>query len=482
MKSTTEPSVIKCCMPKKLNFELNETELVQITKASRKNKRPEVRQRAQAIRMLASGQKPAQVAESLDVHPATIYSWFHRYRQDGLEGLANRPRGRTKRKIDETYCQALELAIEHDPGDYGYPFEVWTVERLRDHLQKETGAGLSISRLRAVIREEGYIYRRTRHKLTDLQYPDAQERTRGLLWITGVLYANPTKVLLGYFLLVLVMLLLPRSLLLISIATLLALFGPGYSLLLVLLPKNVEFDLVERVGLSAGLSLAVIGFIGFFLARSIWGLNLVPFLVIIGLFNLGCSVVIGYKMQERPEADFRTWSDLWEALVDLPGKIKNGSHWITIVLLVFLVLGAWNLSQSILKSAADPPMTEFYLLDPNGLAQDFPESVSVGEPLNLSLGIVNRESETAQYKVQVLVNGILLNESEPVSLNPGEATETQIELILPDQEKDPSKIDFFLYREDRLYRLLHIFLNIEKAEPLLSSINSTWLSGRGIRL
>lgn len=168
-------------MPKKLDFQLTETELSQVTEAIHKDKHPEVRQRATAVRLLALGQKPAEIAKGLAVQPTTIYSWFHRFCQDGLDGLANQPKGRPKRKADKAYCRALEEAIEHDPAEYGYPFAVWTVERLRDHLEKETGVRMSISRLRVVVRKQGYVYRRPKHDLTSLQDPDAKEQARELL-------------------------------------------------------------------------------------------------------------------------------------------------------------------------------------------------------------------------------------------------------------------------------------------------------------
>lgn len=95
-------------MPKKLDFQLSETELLQATEANRKDKRPEVRQRATAIRLLTLEQKPAEVTESLAVQPTTVYSWFHRFRQDGVIGMANRHKGRPKRKVDEAYCRELE--------------------------------------------------------------------------------------------------------------------------------------------------------------------------------------------------------------------------------------------------------------------------------------------------------------------------------------------------------------------------------------
>ena len=107
--------------------------------------------------------------------------------------LANQPKGRLKRKADEAYCQALEEAIEHDPGDYGYPFAVWAVERLRDHLERETGVRLSVSHLRVVIRKQGFVYRRPKHDLTSLQDPEAKEQARELLEALKKGHSQTTK-------------------------------------------------------------------------------------------------------------------------------------------------------------------------------------------------------------------------------------------------------------------------------------------------
>jgi transposase len=168
-------------MTKRLKFELSDQELSQITEAIRSDNRAEVRQRATAIHLLHLEHKPGEVAESLAVSRVTIYNWHRRYRQDGLEGLANRPKGRPKRKADEAYCQALEAAIEREPSELGYPFAVWTVERLRDHLEKETGVHLSVSRLRVIMRKRGYVYRRPKHDLENLQDPQAKKQAQALL-------------------------------------------------------------------------------------------------------------------------------------------------------------------------------------------------------------------------------------------------------------------------------------------------------------
>lgn len=139
-------------MRKKNNFKLTESEILQVAEAILQDPRPEVRQRAIAIQMLATGEMPASVARRMSVHPVTIRQWYQRFRQEGYEGLTTQPRGRPKRKADRAYCRALEEAVERHPGEYGYQFTSWTVERLRDHLEKMTGTHLSCSRLRMVMR------------------------------------------------------------------------------------------------------------------------------------------------------------------------------------------------------------------------------------------------------------------------------------------------------------------------------------------
>jgi len=168
-------------MPKRTNYQLEEEALSQIEEVVRKDTRPEVRQRATAIRLLHLGYKPEEVSEQLAVSTPSIYNWHRRYREGGVDGLANQPKGHPKRKADASYCQELETALEIDPEALGYPFSIWSVERLRDHLERETGVQLSVSRLRVIMRQDGYVYRRPKHDLTDLQDPDAKGQAQELL-------------------------------------------------------------------------------------------------------------------------------------------------------------------------------------------------------------------------------------------------------------------------------------------------------------
>ena len=134
-----------------------------------------------AIRMLHLGNHPREVANILAVSLPTLYNWHTRWCTDGLEGLVNRPKSGRPRKANEEYCRVLEETISKEPPEQGYAFTIWTVQRLREHLEKETGIDLSTSRFQILLKEKGYRYRRPKHDLHHLQDPTAKAQAREML-------------------------------------------------------------------------------------------------------------------------------------------------------------------------------------------------------------------------------------------------------------------------------------------------------------
>ncbi len=162
-------------------YQLKPKELAEIERAMRQDKRSEVRQRATVIRLLHLGHKPEAVAEQQMVSVPTIYNWHKIWREQGVEGLANRPKTGRPAKATEAYCQKLEEVLDHEPAEFGYRFAIWTSDRLRTHLDKETGILLSESRFRALLKKRGYRYRRPKHDLSHLQDKKAKKKAEKLL-------------------------------------------------------------------------------------------------------------------------------------------------------------------------------------------------------------------------------------------------------------------------------------------------------------
>lgn len=168
-------------MPKIIDYRLSPDDLALIERAMETDPRHPVRQRATAIRLLHLDFAASEVALILNVRRATVYYWHARWREGGLEGLADKPGRGRKPNADAAYCRALEQVLAQSPQDLGYPFSLWTVDRLRDHLARQTGIVLSESRFRALLRRQGYVYRRPKKDLSYLQNADAREQAQALI-------------------------------------------------------------------------------------------------------------------------------------------------------------------------------------------------------------------------------------------------------------------------------------------------------------
>jgi transposase len=162
-------------MLKKDKYKLDDERLAEVQRAMVADRKPEVRRRATAIHMLHLGYTPTQVAETMNIERKTLYRWLERWQQAGIAGLENKARCGRPRKANQTYSEALEETLAHEPADYGYTFAIWTVDRLRAHLAEETGINLSANRFGDLLKREGYVYRRPKHDLGYRQDPTARE-------------------------------------------------------------------------------------------------------------------------------------------------------------------------------------------------------------------------------------------------------------------------------------------------------------------
>lgn len=161
-------------MPKQINYQLSEAQQANIRQAMKHDKRPEIRQRATALYLLHQGMKPQTVADTLAVSLGSIHKWHARWRAGGLDAVANQPKSGAPPKADEAYWQRVEEVVAQEPATFGYTFTVWTAERLIAHMVTETGIELSASHFQTIMRQRGYVYRRPKHDLGNLQDPSAR--------------------------------------------------------------------------------------------------------------------------------------------------------------------------------------------------------------------------------------------------------------------------------------------------------------------
>jgi transposase len=179
----------------KKRLQLSGTDLKAIEDTIAHSSDKDVVKRAMALRQLHNGEHPDEIAEMFVVTASTVYNWRKRWLEGGLEGLVNKPKSGRPGKASEHYCALLDEALACDPGSYGYDFTIWTLDRLRAHLEKQTGIALSRGRFRILLRQRGYVYRRPKRDLSQKQDPEAKAQARALI---EELKRGPNRVISSY--------------------------------------------------------------------------------------------------------------------------------------------------------------------------------------------------------------------------------------------------------------------------------------------
>ena len=120
-------------------------------------------QRAQVIEaMLDDPSLPASRAgEKVGFKGAPMgIQWVKRFNEKGIVGLMDAERsGRPPTHSQETRSALLDLALQK-PRSLGYPFELWTLERLQIAFEERHGVHLSDSTIWTWVEAEGFRWRK----------------------------------------------------------------------------------------------------------------------------------------------------------------------------------------------------------------------------------------------------------------------------------------------------------------------------------
>jgi len=161
--------------------ELTRPERRELARLIHSNCDARVVRRAQMIRLSAEGRPAWEIAALWDVTDEAVRRIIHRFNAEGLAGLPDKPRkGRPPKKTDR-YVALLQEAVQVSPRDLGYPFSAWTLERLREHLARQTHIVLSPPYLSRLMADNGIVYRRPKHGMEHLRDPQEYDEKKALL-------------------------------------------------------------------------------------------------------------------------------------------------------------------------------------------------------------------------------------------------------------------------------------------------------------
>ena len=134
------------------------------------------------------------------------------------------------------------------------------------------------------------------------------------------------------------------------------------------------------------------------------------------------------------------------------------------VILIVAILGAMGaLGYVVAVPKTGERFTEFYILGPTGTIEYYPEQLVVGEQAKVTVGIINREDETASYRMEVNINEVIKNEIGPLVLHHGDKWEQEVGFV-PTTSGDNQTVEFLLYRQGQseAYQSLHLWVNVKE--------------------
>ena len=249
------------------------------------------------------------------------------------------------------------------------------------------------------------------------------------------------------------------------------LFMPGYALIAALFPGRKDIDGIERTALSFGLSIAVTPLIGLALNFTPWGIRLDPIVVCLTLFTLICSAAANYRRHElKPEDRFsvdfeKAWKDARAEL--FPSSESRLDRTLTVILLLSIIASIAVLAFVIAVPKQGEKFTEFYILGPNGKADNYPEWFRLGDSKPVTVGVINHEYRNVTYDLVVTLNdsnSVTQLYSERLELADNQTWEQTVSLT-PDRTGTNMEIKFLLYADGNMtapYRDLHLRVNVTK--------------------
>ena len=242
----------------------------------------------------------------------------------------------------------------------------------------------------------------------------------------------------------LIIIFLPSGVLHLILGVPFLLFVPGYALMTALFIKKGEIGGISRVALSFTSSVALVALFGYLLGYTAWGIRLEPVVYTIYAFVLITSLVAWLRWRRLPE------QERFEINIAL-GRPRLGQTMtdrILAVILIITILGAIiGLSYTFTRPKPQESFTEFYVLGNGGKATEYPTDLQLGVESSVISVIINHEGKETEYRVRVLLNGEMIKEISPITLDDEQKWESEVTFV-PGDVGDNQKLEFLLYKDN----------------------------------
>src|SRR4029453_17009365 len=116
-------------------------------------KEARVFRRAQAVRDVVKGRRIQHVSDALQLTYSAIRKWVHRFANQGVQGLVDRPRPGRPAKVTCALEKHLNRLVDQDPLEHGALSSQWSCRELATVLAQHTGVHLGRESVRGVLKK-----------------------------------------------------------------------------------------------------------------------------------------------------------------------------------------------------------------------------------------------------------------------------------------------------------------------------------------
>ena len=102
-----------------------------------------------------------------------------------------------------------------------------------------------------------------------------------------------------------------------------------------------------------------------------------------------------------------------------------------------------------------------YILNSQGQAAEYTKQLNAGEAATLTVGVINHEHRTTEYRVEISLEGNTIGQLDAFQLEDGQTSEQQVTFVI-DETGDGQKLQFLLFKDgdSASYRELHLFVDV----------------------
>ncbi len=215
--------------------------------------------------------------------------------------------------------------------------------------------------------------------------------------------------------------------------------------------------------------------IGLGLNYTPWGIRLLPILTSLSVFTFIMCGLAYLRRASLPESD--TFEVSFKAVaISLKAEVMETSESrldraLTVFLIISILLSIATLAYVVVSPKEGEHFTEFYLLGPEGKADNYTTNYTIGQSGTVIVGVVNHEYRPVNYTMEVKLENksLFLPENvKHINLAHNETWEEPV-TIMPPLEGKNMKLQFLLFNDTEKsvpYRDLHLWVNVTAPKQL----------------